>query len=106
MNGGTCPSPAFFLEEVKLSAIFFLRGKNLPFGEVNLPLGEKALFLEEHSLNLLVTFYLEALNLPHGGVDLSKTFSLGGTNSSSREFILPFGEIFLFLENWLYCFVP
>ena len=41
MTGGTCPSPAFSLKEVKLSTIFSLGGKNLPFGGVNLPLGEK-----------------------------------------------------------------
>ena len=41
MTGGTCPSPAFSLKEVNLSTIFSLGGKNLPFGGVNLPLGEK-----------------------------------------------------------------
>ena len=56
MIGGTCPSLAFFVEEVKLSTIFSLGGKNLPFRGVNLLLGEKALFLEEYSLNLLVSF--------------------------------------------------
>ena len=102
MTRGTCPSPAFSLKEVKLSAIFFLRGNNLPFGGVNLPLEEKSLFLMEHSLNLHVSFSLGALNLPHGGVVLSTTFSLGGMNSSFAEFVLPFGENFLSLEDWLY----
>ena len=67
----------------------------LLFGGVNLPLREKTLFLEEHSLNLPVSFSLGAVNLPHGEVVLSATFSLRGTNSSSREFVLPFGENFL-----------
>ena len=84
LTGGTCPDPAFSLEGV------------------NLPLGEKTLFLEEHSLNQPVSFSLRALNLPHRGVGLSTTFSLGGTNSSSKEFDLPFGENFLSLENWFY----
>ena len=143
----TCPSFAFFHGEVKLSAIFSLGEKILPFGRVilsscrnllllrgttlspdpplghlpsalslgtvtfpttlsfrgvNLPLGKKALFLEERSLNPPVSFSLGAVNLPHGEVVLSTPFSLRGTNSSSREFILPFGENFLSLENWLY----
>ena len=104
LTGETCPSLAFFLREVKLSAIFSPREKILPFGGVilssyrnllllkgttlspyphlghlpstlslrtvtfpvtlsfrgvNLPLGEKALFLEEHSLSLPVSFSLE-----------------------------------------------
>ena len=66
---------------------------------------EKALFLEEHFLNLPASFSLGEMNLPHGGVGLSTTFSLGGLNSS-REFVLPFGESFLFLENRLCCYVP
>ena len=45
------------------------------------------------------------MNLPHGGVGLSTTFSLRGMNSS-REFVLPFGESFLFLENRLCYSVP
>ena len=45
------------------------------------------------------------MNLPHGGVGLSINFSRG-MNSSSGEFILPFGESFMFLENQLYYFVP
>ena len=104
--GGICLSHVFFLGEVNLSVIFSLEEKNLPFGEVNLPLGENALFLEEHSLNLLVSFFLGALNLPYGGVGLSTPFSLGRTNSPSGEFVLPFDESFLFLENWLYSYVP
>ena len=98
MTRGICP-PAFYLEEVKLSTIFSLGGKNLP-------LREKDMFLEEHSLNLPISFSLGALNLPHEGVGLSTTFFIGGTNSSSREFVLPIGESFLSLENWLYCYVP
>ena len=74
----------------------------LSFRGVNLPLGEKAFFLEEHSLNLPVLFSLGAVNLPHGEVSLSTPFSLRGMNSSSKEFVLPFGENFLSLENWLY----
>ena len=133
--GGTCPSPAFSLEEVKFFAIFSLEGNNLPFrgviisydrnllllrgtnlspdpplgnlplalslrktglfafflgtvtflttlsfGGVNLPLREKALFLEEHSLNLPTSFSLGIVNLPRGGVSLSTSFSFRGTN--------------------------
>ena len=161
LTRGTCPSPAFSLEDVKLSAIFSLRGKNLPFGRVilsfgknllllrgttlsshpplgnltlalflgktglfafllktvtfpttlscggvNLPYREKVLFLKEHSLNLSTSFSLEAVNLPHGGVGLSTAFSLGGMKSSSEEFILPFRESLISLENRLCCFVP
>ena len=40
------------------------------------------------------------------GCAFLQPFFLGGTNSSSREFVLPFGESFLSLENWLYCYVP
>ena len=72
---------------------------------MSLPLREISFFLEEHSLNLLASFFLKEMNLPYGGVGLSTTFSLGGMNSS-REFVLPFGESFLFLENWLCCSVP
>ena len=91
---------------MKLSTIVLLEEKNLPFGGINLPLGEKALFLKENSLNLPISFSLGVVNLPYGGVGLSAAISLGGTNLSPREFILPFGENFLSLENWLYCFVP
>ena len=56
-------------------------------------------------MNLPESFSLREMNLPHGGVGLSTTFSLGGMNSSSKEFVLPFGESFLFLENRLCCFV-
>ena len=151
----TCLFHAFFLGEVKLSAIFSLEEKNLPLGEVklslvniilylremgppfgnislsretclsptfflgeftfptyfsfrvvNYPLGEKGLFLEEHSLNLPASFSLGEMNLPHGEVVLSATFSLRGTNSSSEEFVLPFGKNLLSLENRLCCSVP
>ena len=47
--------------------------------------GKSFFFLEEHSLNLLASFSLGEINLPHEGVGLSTTFSLGGMNSS-REF--------------------
>ena len=57
------PFPCLLLGEVKLSAIFSLEEKNLPFGGVNLPLGEKTLFLEEHSRNLLASFSFGAVNL-------------------------------------------
>ena len=72
---------------------------------MNLPLREKALFLKEHSLNLPASFSFGEINLPHRGVCLSTTFSLGGMNSS-REFVLPFGENFLFSENRLCCSIP
>ena len=75
---------------------------------MNLPLGEKVVFLEEYFLNLpalFSPFSLGEMNLPHGGLGLSITFPLRGMNSS-REFVLPFGESFLFLENRLCCFVP
>ena len=98
LRGKTCLSSAFFLRELTFSAILSFRG-------VNLPLGEKALFLEEHSLNMPTSFSLGEMNLSYGGVDLSTTFSLGGMNPS-REFVLPFGESFLFLENRLCCSVP
>ena len=37
---------------------------------------------------------------------LSVVLSLRGTNSSSGEFVLPFGESFCFLKNWLYYSIP
>ena len=76
------------------------------FRGVNLPLEEKAFFLKEHSLNLPTSFSLGAMDLLHGEVVLFATFSLRGTNSSSREFVLPFGENFLSLENRLCCYIP
>ena len=78
----------------------------LSFREVDLPLGEKVLFLEEHSLNLPTSFSLGVVNQPRGEVVLSATFSLRGTNSSFGEFVSPFGENFLSLENWLCCSIP
>ena len=95
-DGGICLSPAFSIEKVKLFVIFSLEEKNLPFGGINLPLREKTMFIKEYSLNLPASLSLGAMNLPHGRVGL---FSLGGMNSSSREFILPFKESFLSLEN-------
>ena len=71
---------------------------------MNLSLREKALFLEEHSLNLPASFSFGEMNLPHGGMSLSTTFSLGRMNSFG-ESALPFGESFLFLENRLCCSV-
>ena len=68
-------------------------------------MGKKLFFLKEHSLNLLTSFSLGEMNLPHGEVVLSAPFSLRGMNSS-REFFFPFGESFLFLENRLCCYVP
>ena len=65
MTGGICLSHVFSLGEMKLCAIFSLEEKNPPFGGVNLPLGEKARFLEEHSLNLLASFSLRVMNLPY-----------------------------------------
>ena len=96
--GETCLSPAFFLGEFTFHEILSFRRRDLSFGE-------QAIFLEEHSLNLLASFSLGEMNLPHGGVGLSTTFSLGRMNSS-REFVLPFGESFIFLENRLCYFVP
>ena len=93
LTGGICLSRVFSLGEVKLSTIFSLEEKNLPFGGVDLPLREKALYLEEHSLNLPASFSHEAINLPHEWVDLSTNFSLGGTNSSSKEFVLPLVKV-------------
>ena len=58
LSGETCLSPAFFIGELTCPAI-------LPFGGVNLPLGEKTLFLKDHSLNLLESFSLGEMNLPH-----------------------------------------
>ena len=95
----TCLFLAFFLGELTFLVILSFRG-------VNLSLGKKALFLEEHSLNLPALFSVGAVNLPHGEVVLSITFSLRGTNSSSREFVLPFGENLFSLENRLCCYVP
>ena len=89
LSGKTCLSPAFFLRELTFPEILSFRGGNLPFGE-------QARFLEEHSLNLPASFSFEEMNLPHGEVVLFAPFSLRGTNSSSREFVLPFGESFLF----------
>ena len=132
VTGETCPSFAFFLGEVKLSAIFFPREKILPFRGmilsscrnllllrgttlspdpplghmpfafslgiitfsttlsfrgVNLPLGKQAVFLEEHYLNLLVSFSLGAVNLPRGEVVLYAPFSLREMNSSFGELV-------------------
>ena len=72
---------------------------------MNLLLGEKALFLEEHSLNLHASFSLREMNLAHEGVGLSTTFSLEGMNSFG-EFVLHFGESFIFLKNQLCYSVP
>ena len=77
---------------LSLGTVTFLAA--LSFRGVNLPLREKALFLKEHSLNLPISFSL-------GEVVLYATFSQG-TNSSFGEFVLPFSESFLSLENWLY----
>ena len=85
---------------LSLGTVTFPRA--LSFREANLSLGEKALFLEEHSLNLPVSFSLGIVNLPLREVILSSTFSQRGMNSSYREFVIPFGENFLSLENWLY----
>ena len=92
-----------------LSAIFLgtiTFPTTLSFRGVNLPLREKALFLEGHSLNLPTSFSLGVVNLPHGEMVLSTTFSLRGTNSSSGEFVLPFGENFVSLENQLCHSIP
>ena len=43
----TCLYPARFLGEVKLSAIFSFREKNIPLGEVNLSLVNFILYLGE-----------------------------------------------------------
>ena len=117
-----------FLEEhsLNLPSSFYLGAINLPLGEkalfleehslnlprsfslraVNLPFGEKALFLEEHSLNLPASFSLGAVNLPHNGVSLSATLSLGGMNPSPGEFIFPFRESLIYLENQLCYSIP
>ena len=58
MIGGICLSHVFSFVEMKLSATFSLEEKNPPFGGVNLPLEEKALCLEKHSLNLPASFSL------------------------------------------------
>ena len=47
--GETYLSPARFLGEVKLSAIFFFEEKNQPLGEVKLSLTNFILYLEEMS---------------------------------------------------------
>ena len=99
LSGETCLSYAFFLREMTFPAYFSFRG-------VNFPLGEKALFLEEHSLNLPALFSLVEMNLPHGGVGFSIPFSLGRMNSSFGEFVLSFGESFLFWKIWLRCYAP
>ena len=98
LSGETCLSLAFFLGELTFPEILSFRGENLP-------LGEQALFLKEHSLNFPASFSLGEMNLPYRRVGISTTFSLGGMNSSTK-FILPFGKSFLFLENWLCCSVP
>ena len=67
---------------------------------------EKSLFLKGHSLNLLASFFLGAVNLSHRGVGLSIAFSLEGTNSTPGEFILHFGESLISLENRLCCYLP
>ena len=48
----------------------------LSFRGVNLNLGKKALFLEEHYLNLHVSFSLRVVNLPYEEVVISASFSL------------------------------
>ena len=48
----------------------------LSFRGVNLPLREKALFLKEHYLNLPTSFSLGEMDLLHGEMVLSTTFSL------------------------------
>ena len=89
---------------------FFLRIVTFPttlsFGGVNLPFGERALFHEEHYLNLPASFSLGVVNLPRGGVSFSENFSMGGMNPSPGEFILPFEESLISLENRLCCYVP
>ena len=102
--GGTCPFPAFSLEEVKLSIIFSIGGKDLPFGGVILSSGKNLLLLRGTTLSLypslknlpsalslgktgLFTFFLGKLTFP-------TTFSFGGVN-------LPLGEKALFLRNIL-----
>ena len=64
------------------------------------------MFLEEHSMNLPASFSLGAVNLTLGRVGLSATSSLGGTNLSHGEFILPFRESLISFENQLCCYVP
>ena len=59
LSGETCLFLAFFLGELTFPAILSFRG-------VNLSLGKKALFLEEHSLNLPALFSVGAVNLSHG----------------------------------------
>ena len=47
LAGETCFSPAIFLREVKLSAIFSLEEKNIPLGEVKLSLVNIIMYLGE-----------------------------------------------------------
>ena len=103
---GNLPS-ALSIRKTGLFAFFFGTVTfliTLSFGEVNLLLGEKAMFFEEHSL--LASFSLEAVHIPYGGLGLSASFSLGGTNPSPRERILPFRESIISLENRLCSYVP
>ena len=57
---------------LSLGTVTFLTA--FSFREVNLPLRENALFLEEHSLNQPASFSLGAMNLPYGEVVLFTTF--------------------------------
>ena len=66
LAGGTCPSLTFSFEEVTLSIIFSLGGKNLPFGPVILSSGINLLLLRGTTLSL---------NPPLG--NLPSTLSLG-----------------------------
>ena len=58
----TCLSPAFFLRDVKLSAIFSLEEKNQPVREVKLSLVNIILYLGEMGLSgetcLSLVFFL------------------------------------------------
>ena len=104
-------SSALPLEKTSLSAFILITvtfPTALSFRRVKrlLPLGEKALFLEEHSLNLLASFTLGLVSLPHGVLALYKAFSLRGMNLSLGEFILPFWESLISLENRLCCSIP
>ena len=71
-----------------------------------LPLGEKALFLKEHSLKLPASFSLGVVSLPQEHLALYVAFSLRGSNPSLGEFILPFEESLISLENRLCCSIP
>ena len=68
------------------------------------------MFLEEHSLNFPTKFSLGLMNLPRGGVKCSTTISMRETNLSYGEFILPFRESLLSLENRsccsIFCCIP